>query len=221
MWRLRQFLKRILKSWQSLHAISRAKRVERQWASRLQALPRGADGKVLLHIGCGGINAPGFINLDARPQPHVHIVTTNLFKLSMIPNDAMDFIYMSHVLEHVSHRETVVTLREMRRILRVGGVLRVSVPDFDHVLTIYQATAHDISAIEQPLMGGQDYPFNYHYTVFNEAHLRSAMLSSGFMETREWDPDNCEHHDFEDWASKTIPFDGREFQISLNIEAVK
>ncbi len=221
MWRLRQWLKRIFNSWQGVCALSRAKRVRRQWECRVKSLPHGADGKVLLHIGCGGVNAPGFINLDARPQPHVHIVTTNLFNLSMIPNDAVDLIYMSHILEHVSHRDIVMTLRELRRILRVGGVLRVSVPDFDHVLTIYQATGNDIAAIEQPLMGGQDYSFNYHYTVFNDAHLRGAMLSSGFQETREWNPDDCEHHDFEDWASKTISVDGREFQISLNIEAVK
>lgn len=214
MWRLRQLLRRIMAEW-------RSRQIGRQWARHLERLPQGADGKILLHIGCGDIDAPGFVNLDARPQPHVHIVTTNLFKLSMIPDGAVDLIYMSHVLEHVSHLDVVSTMREFLRILRPNGVLRVSVPDFDHILTIYQATGNNIAAIEQPLMGGQDYPFNYHYAVFNDAYLRAAMLESGFREARGWDPENCEHHDFEDWASRTIPFDGRDFKISLNLEAVK
>lgn len=119
MWRLRQLLRRIVAEW-------RSRQVERRWARHLERLPQGADGKILLHIGCGDIDAPGFVNLDARPQPHVHIVTTNLFKLSMIPDGAVDLIYMSHVLEHVSHLDVVSAMREFRRILRPDGVLRVS-----------------------------------------------------------------------------------------------
>lgn len=221
MWRLRQWLKRLLESWKSVLAAAKARQIKRQWDKHLRNWPLGNDGKRLLHIGCGDIDAPGFINLDARPKPHVHLVTTDLFRLSMIPDDAVDLIYMSHVLEHVSHREMVTTLREMRRILKDGGVLRISVPDFEHVLAIYEANGRDISAIEQPLMGGQDYPFNYHYAVFNDAYLRARALQSGFKETRGWDPRNCEYHDFEDWASMTIPMGGRDFPISLNIEAIK
>lgn len=194
---------------------------QRAWEAVLRAA-RHADGEPMrLHVGCGDVNAQGFINVDARPKPHVHIVTTDLFRLDMVPPDTVDLVYMSHVLEHVGHREVVATLKEMRRILRAGGVLRVSVPDFDRIVDIYRATAGEIAAIEQPLMGGQDYPFNFHYSVFNERHLRSKMLKSGFRSTRAWDPLRCEHHDFEDWASMNINWDGHDFPISLNIEAVK
>lgn len=208
-------------AWRNRQAISKAKRIEHEWSDRAKQLPRSTDGKVMLHIGCGDIDAPGFINLDARPQPHVHIVTTNLFRLTMIPDNVVDLIYMSHVLEHVSHRDITSTLREMHRILKRGGVLRISVPDFDHILTIYQSTGHDITSIEQPLMGGQDYAFNFHYTVFNGAHLRKMMMNSGFRETRSWNPNDCENHAFEDWASRKISWANREFEISLNLEAVK
>lgn len=221
MWRLKQWLKRMAQTWRSRQTELRARRIERRWRKRSQRFPHSADGKVLLHIGCGDINAPGFINIDARPQPHVHIVTTRLFRLEIIPGNVADLIYMSHVLEHVSHREIVATLQEMHRILKDGGVLRISVPDFDRIIDIYQATERDITAIEQPLLGGQDYAFNYHYAAFNDAHLRKAMLKSGFRETRTWDSHNCEYHDFDDWASRNIPWDGREFAISLNIEAIK
>ena len=115
----------------------------------------------------------------------------------------------------------IATVREMHRLLKTGGVLRISVPDFDKIIDIYQATGHDITAIEQPLMGGQDYPFNYHYATFNDAHLRQAMLKGGFRETGTWDPLHCAYHEFDDWASRKILWSGREFEISLNIEATK
>jgi predicted SAM-dependent methyltransferase len=221
MWRLKQWLKRIAQSWRRNQARYEAKKIEHKWSALAKRLPRSTDGKTLLHIGCSDINAPGFINLDARSQPHVHIVTTSLFRLKMIPDNVADLIYMSHVLEHVSHRDIIATLREMHRILKDGGVLRISVPDFDRIIDIYQATERDITAIEQPLMGGQDYAFNYHYAVFNDAHLRRTMLKSGFRETRTWDPQNCAYHDFDDWASRNISWGGREFVISVNIEAIK
>ena len=221
MWRLKQWLKRIAQSWRNKRTIYEANKTKRKWSIFAERLPRSPDGKTMLHIGCGDIDAPGFINLDARPQPHVHIVTTNLFRLAMIPDNVADLIYMSHVLEHVSHRDIVSTLREMHRILKNGGVLRVSVPDFDRIIDIYQGNDRDATSIEQPLMGGQDYSFNYHYAVFNDAHLRKHMLNSGFKNTRTWDPNNCEYHDFDDWASRYISYKGREFPISLNIEAIK
>ena len=221
MWRLKQWLKRIAQSLRDIWARHEAKKIKHKWSALAKRLPRSTDGKMLLHIGCGEINAPGFINLDAMSQPHVHIVTTNLFRLTMIPDNVADLIYMSHVLEHVSHRDIVATLREMHRILKDGGVLRISVPDFDSIIDIYQATACDIKAIEQPLMGGQGHPFNFHYAVFNDAHLRRTMLESGYRETRTWNPEDCDYHDFDDWASRNISRDSREFAISLNIEAIK
>ena len=221
MWRLRQWLKRMTQAWLGRKAVFRARCIERQWRARSQRLPRTTDGRVLLHIGCGDINSQGFINIDARPQPHVHILTASLHRLAMIPDTTADLIYMSHVLEHVSHRDIASTLREMRRILKARGVLRISVPDFDRIIDIYQATGRDIAAIEQPLMGGQDYPFNFHYAAFNDSHLRKMILNSGFREARAWDPHNCAHNDFEDWASRKISWGGRDFDISLNLEAVK
>lgn len=221
MWRLKQLT---LKTRDLLHSIRiriRRKIIRNQWKKLIKRHPTRSHEKILLHIGCGDIDAPGFINIDARKKSHVHIVTANLFELDNIPDNVAHMIYMSHVLEHVSHRELITTLREMHRILTTSGILRVSVPDFDKIINIYQSTENNIAAIEQPLMGGQDYSFNYHYSVFNGARLHQAMTQAGFKETRAWDPNNCEHHDFDDWASKNISYRGKEFPISLNIEGIK
>jgi predicted SAM-dependent methyltransferase len=221
MWKPTQPLKRIAQAWDNKKTAYDTRNVKRKWSAFVKGIPQGPDGKVLLHIGCGDIDAQGFINIDAKPGPHVHIVTTNLLRLIMIPENTADLIYMSHVLEHVSHREIVATLREMHRILKSSGILRISVPDFDKIIHIYITNNKDVNAIEGPLMGGQNHPFNYHYSVFNGARLEKKMLESGFREARSWNPANCDNHNFDDWASRNISWNGREFPISLNIEAIK
>lgn len=191
------------------------------WNSRLSRLPSGPNGSRLLHIGCGDINSPEFINLDARPMPHVHIVSRNIFNLRSIPDASLDMIYMSHVLEHVPRGQLLQTIKEMGRVLKAGGILRISVPDFDHIIHIYRETGGDIHAIAPALMGGQDYEFNYHYGVFNRQYLTEMLHKGGFAEVETWDPANCDHHDFDDWASRLIHFNGRSFPVSLNLEARK
>ena len=46
-----------------------------------------------------------------------------------LPENSVDKIYASHVLEHIPYRELINLLRELHRILNKGGELYVSVPD--------------------------------------------------------------------------------------------
>lgn len=192
-----------------------------KWKRLAYTYPKTIDGRRLLHIGCGDINSPDFINLDARPLPHVHIVSQDILNLNSIPDQVIDMVYMSHVLEHVPRKKLVRTLREMKRVLKKQGALRISVPDFDHMIHIYQITGRDMDFVAYPLMGGQDYPYNFHYTVFNKESLTSLLMQCGFSQVREWDPNTCDHHNFEDWASKTIRYADVDYPISLNLEAFK
>ena len=47
--------------------------------------PRNLDNKVYIHLGCGEINSPEFINVDGRFFPHIHHVSevNNLSFLKM------------------------------------------------------------------------------------------------------------------------------------------
>lgn len=203
-----------------LHRVRAARYLaKRLWAWRSRSYPRDENGLVRLHVGCGDIDAPGFVNVDARAYPHVHIVTRQLFDLWSVPPGVASLVYMCHVLEHVPYGEVVGVLREMRRVLSPGGTLRLSVPDFDLIVVIYRQRGNDAEAILGPLMGGQDYPFNFHYTVFNSDSLSRALASAGLESIRPWDPSTCEHHDFVDWANRPVEIGGALYPISLNLEA--
>jgi len=184
-------------------------------------MPRNSDGKVLIHIGCGTTNSPGFINIDARPLAHVHIATDEITSLKEFDTGTVDLVYMCHILEHIRRDDLREVLSEMKRVLKVGGVLRLSVPDFDKLVEVYNASGRDINVISRQLMGGQDHEYNIHYSVFNHNRLSELLKEVGFREVVPWDPDNCEHRDFKDRASRKMKINGTEIMISLNLEAIR
>jgi hypothetical protein len=55
-------------------------------------------------------------------------------------------------------------------------LLKISVPDFDEILNIYKNNNSDMNSIIQPLMGGQDYKYNFHCVMFNEKYLTEFLL---------------------------------------------
>lgn len=183
-------------------------------------LPKNRDGKILIHLGCGDIASPDFINVDARPAPHVHYVC-NVTDLSIFRDGYADLVYACHVLEHIKHRALRKTLWEWRRILKPSGVLRLSVPDFDKILNIYESSGRDINSILGPLMGGQDYEYNVHCSAFNHSYLADKLREVGFKGVRKWEPDRVSNHDFRDWANSSFVWEGRAFPVSLNLEAIK
>jgi predicted SAM-dependent methyltransferase len=185
------------------------------------ALPKNENGKVLLHIGCGKINAPGFINIDAQPMAHVHIVKDDITSLEDFDSESVDFIYMCHILEHIKRDDLVKVLTELKRVLKKNGVLRLSVPDFDRLIEVYSASGKDINSIHLQLMGGQDHDYNFHYSVFNGVYLSGLLEKVGFHNVAIWDPYNCRYHDFKDKAMRVMTVSGKKFPISLNLEAVK
>lgn len=183
-------------------------------------LPKNPDGKVLVHIGCGELNDSRYINIDARSMPHVHHVTQSL-ELSQFDSSSVDLIYSCHVLEHLSYRNLSSTISNWFSRLKPGGILRISVPSFDAIIEIYSDQGKSIDAIKLPLLGGQDYDFNYHNSIFNYSCLTELLRRCGFTNIRQWDPKSASYYNFDDWAGKKFIVGGKEYQISLNLEAVK
>lgn len=192
-----------------------------KWRATIARLPTAPDGRRLLHIGCGEINASGFINLDARRFRHVHFISRDLLDLTFIPAEELNLIYMSHILEHVPHQKVVSVLRQCMTRLKPGGVCRVSVPDFDLILAVYENTGRSILAVLGPLMGGQDYQYNFHYGAFNRQWLQECFERAGFVNVQSWNPASVSDHDFEDWSGRCFAYEGTEYPISLNLQAQK
>jgi len=180
-------------------------------------LPKNADSTVNLHLGSGSINHPNFINIDARPASHIHYIR-RIDLLSPFKDRSVDLIYACHCLEHFSHSDVDRILGEWYRVLKPGATIRLSVPDFDLILNIYQDQQGDLAPITGLLMGGQDYTFNFHRTIFNRLSLETSLIKAGFEQVTPWQAGQCEMTTFNDWSGRLL---GGKYPVSLNLEATK
>jgi SAM-dependent methyltransferase len=177
-----------------------------------------------LHIGCGKRFIPGFVHVDVLPLPHVDHVT-DAKRLSFATDGTVDLIYAAHVLEHFGRYEFKDVLREWFRVLKPGGVLRLSVPDFRACAAIYyeKGLADGLTGLLGLIIGGQRDDFDYHKMIFDEPFLSAALKEVGFRDTRPWDWRTTEHRHIDDFSQAYLPHLDKEHGrlMSLNLEAVK
>ncbi len=87
--------------------------------------------KVILEIGCGPAKKyPDAIGVDILPLPGVDIVHNMENGLDFIPDNTVDEITSSHVLEHINNLEGL--MKDIHRILKKGGVHKAIVPHFSN-----------------------------------------------------------------------------------------
>jgi len=174
-----------------------------------------------LHLGCGKRHIPGVVHIDAVDYPHVDHVAT-IDNLSFIPDASADLIYNCHVLEHFKRRDVGRVLQEWHRVLKPGGILRISVPDFAKLCEVYQKCGQ-LDLVVGALFGRQDYLYNIHYNVFDFATLKRELESAGFTDVRRYDWRETEHAHIDDYSQAYIPHMDKEngILISLNVECAK
>lgn len=82
-----------------------------------------------MHLGCGNNHFPGWVHLDMNPDlSHVDALWHATDGLPC-EDGACQWIYSEHFLEHLSPADGLTLLRDCRRALRPGGVLRIAMPD--------------------------------------------------------------------------------------------
>ena len=168
-----------------------------------------------LHIGCGANILPKpFKNLDIRKKKGVDFVGA-AYPLKF-KNDSFELVYASHILEHFKKNQILKVLKEWIRVLKPGGILRISVPSFENLTKIYNIDKN-IDNISGPLMGGQSYKDNFHYEVFNKKKLINLLNEAGLEAVHPWDYRRTIHSKFWDFSQATT----NEIPISLNLEGRK
>ena len=86
---------------------------------------RTAHGSVRIDLGCGLNRVPGTIGVDHLISDEVQIVA-NIEETLPFPDQSIDEVYLSHVLEHVHDPWELV--KEIHRVLVVGGRCEIRVP---------------------------------------------------------------------------------------------
>lgn len=115
-------------------------RLSRHHRWGVAAAKRFLDQRSLkLHLGCGNVYKPGWINIDSyHLPPCTPDLTLDLRRPLPFADASCAEIYSEHFFEHVHYPDAAnEMLREWRRVLAPGGKVSLGVPDPIPVLTAY------------------------------------------------------------------------------------
>ena len=85
------------------------------------------EGKVKVNVGCGNTKYPGYVNVDLCGDTDI---TADMRSLPF-EDLSVDRLNAQHVLEHIPYRQFVSALREWYRVLKIGGILEIGIPDIE------------------------------------------------------------------------------------------
>jgi predicted SAM-dependent methyltransferase len=129
-------------------------------------------------VGSGRVALPGWTNVDLEALPGVDFV---LDVRNGLPFEGVELLYAEHFIEHLTHDEGLRFLAEARKALSPDGILRLSTPNLDWVIsTQYRLPSAD--AITDCFAINKAFRGWGHQFLYNEQTLRAALHDAGFAE---------------------------------------
>jgi len=86
-----------------------------------------------LNWGCGPTPPGGWINADILQAPKITLSGDIRAGLAL-PDASVDYAVSIHALQDLPYLDIVPALRELRRVLKPGGVLRLGLPDLERAI---------------------------------------------------------------------------------------
>lgn len=93
----------------------------------------------------------------------------------------VDFIYCSHVLEHLALPDAEKLVAEMFRVLKPGGMVRLCVPDLARAVALYQQGAKR-EALEYFFTDGRSGSYDQHRYMYDFDLLAQTLQAAGFAD---------------------------------------
>ena len=186
---------------------------------------------VKLNLGCGLQCPEGWVNIDSSlgvrlsKRPILKKLLYAILPTSIgLPNidwpkntkwmeltkpfefqdNSVDYIYSSHTFEHLTYQETSFVLKESLRVLKLGGVIRIIVPDFEILIQNYldaRKNAPETAALKfHEYSGFFEIPYpnsfkelikfyfkrkNNHAFLYDRQALTRQFKDAGFAEIKE------------------------------------
>ena len=193
-----------------LHRYSGLKRSILRYDARLSRdyLSRAPEPK--LQIGGGWSVKSGWLNTDVARFPSV--LQMDATKPFPFPNDAFQFIFCEHMIEHVSSEAGVGMLSECYRVLRPSGVIRMVTPDLAAILGLYDRSSdprqeaylsffstvhlHKGKKVNAAAVINGQFRLWGHQFIYDELTLREVMSDAGFNNLTRKRLGESEHSQF-------------------------
>ena len=152
-------------------------------------------GTVRLDIGGGENPMPGWINVDRRHGMEAYPL--------QYPDNSIDEVRASHVLEHFPMADLEKVVKEWVRVLKPGARIRIAVPDIVECAKAVLAR-HPLAA--GFMYGGQTDENDFHRCGMDKGDLTTLMFRAGLVAIGPW---------------KSGRGDCADAPVSLNLEGYK
>ena len=178
-----------------------------------------------LNIGCGWRDfGKGWIHIDGGSYEHID---SNDIFLTEYKNNSVDLIYASHFIEYFDREEVVPLLKRWREVLKSDGVMRLAVPNFSKIASLYikDYESYDLDSFVGLLYGKMPMGDKtiYHRTTYDFNSLKTVLESVGMREVDYYNWRETEHSQFDDHSQAYLPHMNKEkgTLMSLNVECKK
>lgn len=95
------------------------------------------------------------------------------------PDNSVDYLYASHILEHFYPDIAQTILRDAYRVLKKGGRIRICVPDLKHAVDLYLAGQKE-AALVYFFKDSKPGKFYRHKYMYDRELLEAALRKAGF-----------------------------------------
>jgi predicted SAM-dependent methyltransferase len=95
------------------------------------------------------------------------------------PNDSVDYLYASHILEHFYPDVGENILRDAYRVLKKSGRIRICVPDLKHAVDLY-LNGQKEDALGYFFKDSKPSRFYRHKYMYDFELLEAALKKAGF-----------------------------------------
>lgn len=137
-----------------------------------------------INLGCGFDKRKGFLNIDINAF-HDPDLVCDITNLRLLPSAYYEYAIAKDVLEHIQRLKIRNTLKEWNRILKIGGVLELQVPNVIGLLTLLTKEENKSPIMQEKLLqclfGTQADDGDFHYIGFTDILIKSLLESTGFV----------------------------------------
>jgi predicted SAM-dependent methyltransferase len=174
-----------------------------------------------LHWGCGSWRPSGWINADRKEGSGIDISSDIRDGLPLVTG-SIDYAVSIHALPEVPYPDLIRVLKELRRVLRPNGVLRLGLPDLERTIQAYLRKDSSYFPIPDEEAMSLDSKFIVHLvwygytrTFFTHDFVEELLYKAGFTRV-----DRCAYEETNSPYPDIVELDNRE-EESLFVEAVK
>jgi len=157
-----------------------------------------SSGPRILNLGGGGVLSDRWLTADVTPRADVFMDITKALPL---PDGSVDVVYSEEVIEHINREAGQRMLAECLRVLKPGGILRITTPSLDYFAKNALDDADGVKNINDIFY------LHEHRFIYSECALRLVLKEAGFI--------NISQSSYRDVNSKYGSFDSHPARFAF------